>query len=65
MLSFYVEWHMQRALTPTLFDGHDPQAAEAAHQSIVAPPGRSPKAKNKDLLKRTGGHNGFIAFRLS
>jgi hypothetical protein len=53
MLSYYVEWHMRRALAPMLFDDDDPQAAEAARQSIVAPAQRSAKAKSKDLLKRT------------
>jgi transposase len=53
MLSYYVEWHMRRALAPILFDDDDPQAAEAARKSIVSPAGRSPKAKSKDVLKRT------------
>lgn len=53
MLSYYVEWHMRRALAPMLFDDHDSQAAEAARKSIVAPAERSQKAKSKDLLKRT------------
>jgi transposase len=53
MLSYYVEWHMRWALAPMLFDDHDPQAAEAARKSIVAPAERSQKAKSKDLLKRT------------
>jgi transposase len=53
MLSYYVEWHMRRALAPMLFDDDDPQAAEAARTSIVTPAQRSPKAKSKDLLKRT------------
>jgi hypothetical protein len=53
MLSYYVEWHMRQALAPMLFDDDDPQAAEAARKSIVAPAQRSPKAKSKDLLKRT------------
>ena len=44
---------MRRALAPMLFDDHDPQAAEAARKSIVAPAERSQKAKSKDLLKRT------------
>jgi hypothetical protein len=53
MLSYYVEWHMRRALAPILFDDHDPQAAEAARQSMVQPAERSPKAKSKDQCKRT------------
>jgi hypothetical protein len=53
MLSYYVEWHMRQALAPILFDDHDPQAAEAARQSVVSPAQRSPQAKRKDALKRT------------
>lgn len=53
MLSYYVEWHMRRALAPMLFDDDDPQAAEAARKSIVAPAERSPNAKSKDFSKRT------------
>jgi len=53
MLSYYVEWHMRRALAPMLFDDDDPQAAAVARTSIVTPAERSPKAKSKDLLKRT------------
>jgi transposase len=53
MLSYYVEWHMRRALAPILFDDDDPQAAEASRNSIVSPAERSPKAKSKDFLKRT------------
>jgi hypothetical protein len=53
MLSYYVEWHMRQALGPMLFDDDDPQAAEAARKSVVAPAGRSPKAKSKDSSKRT------------
>jgi transposase len=53
MLSYYVEWHMRRALAPMLFDDDDPQAAEVARTSIVTPAERSPKAKSKDLFKRT------------
>jgi transposase len=53
MLSYYVEWHMRRALAPMLFDDDDPQAAEVARTSIVTPAQRSPKAKSKDLFKRT------------
>jgi transposase len=53
MLSYYVEWHMRQALAPMLFDDDDPQAAEAARKSIVAPAERSPKAQSKDSSKRT------------
>jgi transposase len=53
MLSYYVEWHMRRALAPILFEDDDPQAAAAARKSIVGPAERSSKAKSKDFLKRT------------
>lgn len=53
MLSYYVEWHMRRDLAPMLFDDEDPQAAEAARKSVVSPAQRSPKAEQKDSLKRT------------
>ncbi len=53
MLSYYVEWHMRRALAPILFEDDDPQAAAAARKDIVSPAERSSKAKSKDFLKRT------------
>jgi transposase len=53
VLSYYVEWHMRRALAPMLFDDDDPQAAQLARANIVAPAERSPKARSKDFSKRT------------
>lgn len=53
MLSYHVEWHMRRKLAPILFDDQDKELAETLRQSIVAPAERSPKAKRKDLTKRT------------
>ena len=53
MLSYYVEWHMRLALAPMLFDEDDPEAAASARNSIVGPAERSPKAKSKEVLKRT------------
>jgi hypothetical protein len=53
VLSYYVEWHMRRALAPMLFDDDDPEAAALARMSIVSPAERSSKAKSKDALKRT------------
>ena len=35
MLSYYVEWHMRRALAPMLFDDDDTQAAEEARKSAL------------------------------
>ena len=57
MLAYYVEWHMRRALAPLLFDDEDPDAAEAARASIVAPAQVSESAKKKARSKRTAhGH---------
>ncbi len=53
MLSYYVEWHMRRALAPMLFDDDDREAAEVARKSIVGPAARAPKAQSKDDSKRT------------
>ena len=41
------------ALAPSYLKTTIPQAAEAARKSIVSPAERSPKAKSKDLFKRT------------
>ncbi len=53
MLSYYVEWHMRRALAPLLFDDEDKSAGEALRASVVAPAQRSPTAEAKALTKRT------------
>lgn len=53
MLSYYVEWHMRRALAPLLFDDDDKSAGEALRQSVVAPAQRSPRANQKAATKRT------------
>lgn len=53
MLAYYVEWHMREALAPMLFDDHDPEAAEALRESIVAPAQRSEAAQRKARTKRT------------
>jgi transposase len=53
MLAYYVEWHLRQALKPVLFDEDDPEAAEAARRSIVAPAQRSANAKHKAASKRT------------
>lgn len=52
-LSYYVEWHMRRALAPLLFDDHDRKAAAAKRRSIVAPAQRSDAALKKAASKRT------------
>jgi transposase len=53
MLSYYVEWHMRRALAPILFDDEDKPAGEALRSSVVAPAERSPAAQHKANSKRT------------
>jgi transposase len=53
MLSFYVEWHMRRALAPMLFDDHDKPAAQTLRHSVVAPAQRSEPALAKASTKRT------------
>lgn len=53
MLAYYVEYHLRRALRPILFEDHEPEAAAAARQSIVAPAERSAAAKRKAAAKRT------------
>jgi len=53
MLSYYVEWHMRRALAPLLFDDEDKPAGEALRSSVVAPAERSPAAQLKANTKRT------------
>lgn len=57
MLSYYVEWHIRRALAPLLFAEEDKAAAEALRESVVAPAKRSPQAERKARTKRTeDGH---------
>jgi hypothetical protein len=53
MLSYYVEWHMRRALAPILFDDDDKPAGEALRESIVAPALTSPRALEKATTKRS------------
>lgn len=53
MLAYYVEWHMRLALAPILFEDHDPVAAQAQRDSIVAPAKRSASALHKADHKRT------------
>ena len=53
MLAYYVEWHMRHRLKPLLFDDEEPEVAEAARASIVAPAEVSPSAQDKARRKRT------------
>ncbi len=63
MLAYYVELHMRQRLAPILFDDEDKELAEAVRESIVAPAERSPKAKRKDLTKRTQDDTPVHSFR--
>ena len=47
MLAYYVEWHMRQRLKPLLFDDEEPDVAEAARPSVVAPAEVSPSAQDK------------------
>jgi hypothetical protein len=53
MLAYYVEWHLRQALTPILFDDHQPAAGEALRSSVVAPAQRSSAAFAKAHSKQT------------
>ena len=56
MLACHVEWHMRHMrhmLAPMLFDDDDPQAAQTARASVVAPTTTSPAAKHKAATERT------------
>lgn len=63
MLAYYVEWHMRQRLAPILFDDENRESAESLRGSIVAPAQRSPKAKRKDLTKRTEDDRPVHSFR--
>ena len=53
VLTYYLEWHMRRALAAMLFDDHDRPAAQALRPSIVAPARRSQAARHKAATKLT------------
>ena len=61
LLTYYVEWHMRRALSPLLFDDHDPAAAEQQRTAVVALARRSPAAKAR--RKRTDDDLPVHSFR--
>jgi len=62
MLAYYVEWHIGELLAPILFDD-DPQGAQAARSSVVAPAQRSTSAKAKARSKRTEDNLPVQSFR--
>ena len=51
MLSYYLEWHMRRALAPMLFEDHEREAAAASRSSPVDKAAVSPAAKRKAKSK--------------
>ena len=63
MLAYYVEWHMRGWLKPLLFDDEDPDGAEAARASPVAPAQVSESAKRKARSQRTAAGLPVHSFR--
>jgi transposase len=63
MLSYYVEWHMRRALAPILFDDDDKPTGEKLRSSVVAPAQRSPRAEAKASSKKTSDGEPVHAFK--
>ena len=63
MLAYYVEWHMRQRLKPLLFDDEEPEVAEAARTSVVAPAEVSPSAQDKARRKRTASGESVHSFR--
>ena len=63
MLAYYVEWHMRQRLKALLFDDEEPEVAEAARPSIVAPAEVSPSAQDKARSKRTALGEPVHSFR--
>ena len=63
MLAYYVEWHMRQRLKPLLFDDEEPEKAQGARTSVVAPAEVSPSAKDKARSKRTASGERVHSFR--
>ena len=63
MLAYYVEWHMRQRLKPLLFDDEEPEVAEAARASVVAPAEVSPSAQDKARTKRTAAGESVHSLR--
>ena len=63
MLAYYVEWHMRQQLKALLFDDEEPEVAEAARPSVVAPAEVSPSAQDKARSKRTASGESVHSFR--
>ena len=63
MLAYYVEWHMRQRLKPLLFDDEEPEVAEAARASVVAPAEVSPSAQDKARSKHTASGESVHSLR--
>ena len=63
MLAYYVEWHMRQRLKPLLFDDEEPEVAQTARASVVAPGETSPSAQDKARRKRTASGEPVHSFR--
>ena len=63
MLAYYVEWHMRQRLKALLFDDEEPEVAEAARASVVAPAEVSPSAQDKARSKRTASGESVHSLR--
>ena len=63
MLAYYVEWHMRQRLKALLFDDEEPEVAEAARPSVVAPAEVSPSAQDKARSKRTASGESVQSLR--
>ena len=63
MLAYYVEWHMRQRLKALLFDDEEPEVAEAARPSVVAPAEVSPSARDKARSKRTASGESVHSLR--
>ena len=62
MLSYYVSFHMERALAPMLFRDDDKETAEAARTSTVGPATRSSAALYKITRKETAANTPVHSF---
>jgi transposase len=63
LLAYHLEWHMRQALTPILFDDHDPVAAQSQRRSPVSKARVSPAARRTAAVKRTDDGHPVHSFR--
>lgn len=63
MLSYYVEWHMRKQLTPLLYYDEYKKIVENNRETAVAPAVRSTDAKRKDQTKKTVDDEAVHSFR--